>query len=187
MKSSELRQYLDQLGAAEGFTHQQLESNRGGNIHPDQLARASRGLVAGALLFLLGLAALAGGLVGAKLFHDDLTPPVSSVDQNAVVAIGGGGVLLGFAFFLGAGLTLRARARRRDLFNQSRVEALEGPLVKTEFRGKRGAGSLYRIEVKGRRFLVSKKGFALLTHGATYRVYCVGGELLSLEPVGASR
>ena len=187
MKSSELRQYLDQLGAAEGFTHQMLESNRGGNIHPGQLARANRGLVAAVVFLVLAVAALAGGLGGAKLFHDDLRPPISSVDLNAVYALGGGGVLLGLAFAAVAGLTLRARGKRREAFARGRAEALEGPLQKTLFKGRRGSGNLYRVEVKGRRFFISSTGYELLTHGATYRVYCVGDTLLSLEPVGASR
>jgi len=171
VKSSELRQYLDQLGAAAGFTHQQLESNRGGNLHPDQLRRAGRGLGAAVALLLIGLGALVGGLSAAKAL----------AGAGTAIAVGAGGVVVGLGCALFAGLRLRTRARRLAPFAGGRALAVEGLLTKTQADGG------FRVEVQGHAFPVSKPAYDVLTHGASFRLYYVGDQLLSLEPVGVSR
>lgn len=178
-----LAQTLEQLGRAHGFTLEHLEANRRGEVHPHQRARVRRQAITGPLAaFLVGDLLLVAGLVGAFLFHQDLREPVSASDRNAVVAIAGAGVLVSGLFFVGAALSLRRHARRRAAFD-GRVEAVEGPALKAGLEGRGGASSRWWFSISGRRFDVHRATWELVTHGARYRAFVIGGDLLSLEPL----
>lgn len=174
---------IEQLAQAHGFTREHLDANRRGEVHPDQRARVRRQAITGPLsAFFVGDVLLLAGLLGAYFFHQDLREPISRVDQNAVIAIAGAGVVTGSLFFLGAALSLRRHARRKAAFD-GRVECLEGPALKAGVDGRGGASSSWWFTVGGRRFAVSRKTWELVTHGARYRVCVIGDELLSLEPL----
>jgi hypothetical protein len=177
--------YLEQLGREHGFTLAELEANRQGALHPAQLARGTRkGIASLIVLAVLGVLALGGGLVGAYVFYDGLGPNPSSVDLNAVYAIGGAGVVFGLVFFVCARISfVRCRARKAA-FVSARIDVLEGPMNKTHISG-RGVPHQYIFRVGGRSFHTSEKLWELLTQGAHYRLYCVADQLLTFEPGSA--
>ncbi|MBX3206178.1 MAG: hypothetical protein KF764_13995 [Labilithrix sp.] len=176
--------YLDQLARAHGFTLDMLVANRAGQVHPMQRVQGGKkGIGLAVFLFVLALLLLAGGIGGAALFHDDLTPPISDTDMNAVYAMAGGGVVLGLAAVAGGIMTVLRVGQRRGAYQRGALAVLEGPIAKTVIRGRRGAPDVFRYEIGGRRFdFVPHAGWELITYGVRYRVYCVAGDLLSLEP-----
>jgi hypothetical protein len=176
-----MEEYLGQLGRAYGFTLDELRANQAGRLHPAQVARGRRkGAVAVVVLVLSGVLALAAGLGGAWYYIDSfyLYPPTRT-DYNAMVAIGGAGVLVGLAFFVGAHRSLRQRRKRRAAFEQGRLDVVEGPMNKVEVTGSQG---YFTFQVRDRRFGASRQLFELLTQGATYRLYLVDDQWLSFAP-----
>lgn len=178
--------YLEQLGREHGFTLAELEANRQGALHPAQLARGtSKGRVAVIVLTILGIAALVGGLAGAQVFREELGPDPSSVDLNAVYAIGGVGTLLALVFFVCAATSLRRRRARKAAFAGGRIEVLDGPVNKIHVEGRGGMPSQFIFSVGGRSFHTSERLWELLTQGARYRLYCVADQLLSFAPASS--
>lgn len=176
--------YLEQLGRAHGFTLAELQTNRLGLVHPGQLASGTRlGLGAALTTFVLGTLALAGGLLGAYLFHESLGPKPTQTDLNAVYAIGGVGVVVALAFFIGTGVSLAKRQARNAAYAKRRIDVLEGALHKVYVQGRTDVPDRYLFKVDGRSFDASRTLFELLTEGAHYKLYCVGDRLLSFEPV----
>ena len=175
--------YLEQLGRQYGFTLDELEANRRGALHPEQLARGLRkGLVSIVVLATLGLLALGIGLVGAHTFYEGLGPDPSRVDVNAAYAIAGAGVSLGLVLLVCAGISVARRRARKAAFAVGRIEVLEGALDKIRIGGTTRA---FHFRVGGRSFSTLSTVWELLTQGANYRLYCVADQLLSFEPVVA--
>lgn len=176
-----LHAYLAQLAEAHGFTLEQLAANRGRHIHPAQ-ARKGKAEGTGIAVFfvVLSVLLLAGGIGGAALLYDDLRPPISQVDMNAVYAIAAGGVLLSGGALAGAIALFRRARRRTQIYEGRQLEVLEGPIHKTHIWG--GGVNQYVYDISGHRFYVMEKAWQLVTHGARYRVYTCAGDLLSLEP-----
>lgn len=178
---NELEQYLGQLAKAHGFTLEQLEMNRQGQLHPTQVAR-SKGVAGAVFAFVLCVLCLVGGTTGAVLYYDDVRKPLERLDRNALVGIGGG-TTVATAFFGWIGLSaLASRRRRIAAFATGRVEVVTAPVVKSGIQGRGGAASTWRLTFGDRHFSVMHDTWELVTHGATYRAYVVNGELLSLEP-----
>jgi hypothetical protein len=179
-----LNPYLDQLARAHGFTLEALMANRAGHVHPTQRVQGGKkGIGLAVFLFVLALLLLGAGIGGAAVFYDDLRPPISDTDMNAVYAMAGGGVVLALAAVVGGIVTVLRVGQRRGAYQRGALEALEGPIAKTVIRGKRGVPDVFRYQIGGRTFdFVPRAGWELVTHGARYRVYCVAGDLLSLEP-----
>lgn len=183
MKS--VQDYLEQIGHAHGFTLAELQANQGGVLHPAQLARGSRkGLVALVVLTVLGGLSLAGGLIGAAMFQESLGSQPFDSDLGAVKAIRSAGIVLGGFFFVCAGVSFVRWRARRAAFAQSRLEVVEGPMLKTYIQG-RGIPDRYLFQVGPRRFDASRKLWELLTQGAAYRLFLVSDQLLSFAPVFA--
>ncbi len=179
-----LNPYLDQLARAHGFTLEALMANRAGHVHPTQRVQGGKkGIGQAVFLFVLAVLLLAGGIGGAAVFYDDLNPPISDTDMNAVYAMAGGGVVLGLAAVAGGIVTVLRVGERRGAYQRGLLEVLEGPIAKIVVRGKRGVQDVFRYQIGGRTFdFVPRAGWELVTYGARYRVYCVAGDLLSLEP-----
>ncbi len=176
--------HLDQLARAHGFTLEMLMANRAGHVHPTQRVQGGRkGIGLAVFLFVLAFLLLAGGVGGAALFYDDLRPPISDTDMNAVYAMAGAGVVLGLAAVAGGIVTVLRVGQRRGAYQRGALAVVEGPLAKAVIRGSRGVPDVYRYQIGGRTFdFVPREGWELVAHGARYRVYCVGSDLLSLEP-----
>ncbi|WP_437596852.1 hypothetical protein WMF28_30170 [Sorangium sp. So ce590] len=176
--------YLRDLGAAHGFTLEELEMNRQGRLHPAQAKRGkSSGIGGGVFLLLLGLLVAAGGVGGALYLYDDYSKPISDIDMNGLYALGGGGVVLGGLLGIGALLTFRKVGARRKAYAQSPALVAQGPLQKVHIDGRGGMPSQWRYVIGGVAFVVSQKAWELTTHGAHYRVYHLVGDLLSIEPL----
>lgn len=179
-----VRDHLDQLGRAYGFTLSELESNRKGEIHPAQLARGIRkGIVSIVLRALFGVLVLGGGLVGAWIYYSDLGPAPSQVDLNAVYLIVGASVLVALGLFAFAAKGLARHRARKAVFLQGRIEVVDGPMNKIHISGRGGVPSQYIFRVGNRSLHVLPKLWELLTQGARYRLYYGADQLLSFEPV----
>lgn len=178
---SDLEQYLDQLGAAHGFTKEELDANRRGAIHPAQLARAQRGAVSGPVFWvLLVVVTLASGLGGAYAFVDGSSSPLSRVDRNALIAILGATAITALVFSAVGFSSVRRAARRREAFRAGSVTVVEGLVAKG---GVRGSASTFWLDLGGKRFFVSRRTWELVTHGATYRGYLIAGQMVTFEPL----
>jgi len=175
---------LHQLAAAHGFTLEALAMNRAGQIHPAQQKEGTKKGVGGAIfIFSMAFVFLAGGLGGAAFFYDTLRAPVSSTDMNAVYAIAGGGVLLSLGAVAGGIVRLRNIGNRRQALQAGALQVLEGPITKIVLRGNHGIME-WIYEVNGHRFrFMPKAGWDAILP-IRYRVYCVAGEIVSLEPIG---
>lgn len=182
--SVELEKYVNQLSKAHGFTLPELEANRGGLLHEKQVARAQR-LTGPLLSFVLGDLCLAAGLIGATLFHDELKPPISSVDLNAVYAIAGAGIVVALCFWAIAVVSFRKSTLRRRAYQRGGTTTLEGPVLKSGVDGRGGAASSWRLTLNGQTFEVNRATWELVTHGARYRAYVLHGDLLSFEPASS--
>lgn len=179
-----LAAHLEALGRAHGFTREQLEANRRGELHPSQRGRGlRRGRVAVVAWAMLCVLALAGGLGGALRFRQSLGDPPSSSDANAVVLIALAGALLALGCLAAAVSAWRRRRRRRAAFLAGRLQVVEGPMDAIRIVGRGGMPGRHLFRVGGHHVDVRAPLWALLTQGATYRLYLVDGELLSFEPV----
>ncbi len=177
------RAYLQELGAAHGFTLEELGLNREGRVHPAQMSRGrSSGIGGSVFAVLLGLVFAAAGVGGALYLFDDYQRPISDTDMNGIYALGGGGIVLCALFIGGAVLGFRKVARRRSAYERGPVLA-EGTLRKVHIDGRGGIPSQWRYVIGGATFQVSKRAWALTTQGAQYRAYHVAGDLLSIEPL----
>jgi hypothetical protein len=176
--------YLQDLGATHGFTLEQLAMNRQGQVHPAQVSRGRSSGVGGSVFaIVLGVLFAAGGVGGAFLLYDDYQKPISDVDMNGIYALGGGGIVLGLVFVVGALLGLSKVSARRKQYARGPVLVAEGPLNKVHIQGRGGMPSQWRYSIGGVTFMVLPKAFDQTTHGARYRAYHVAGDLLSLEPL----
>lgn len=178
---TELEQYLSQLGKAHGFSLEELEANRQGQVHPRQLAGA-KGLGGVIAAFVFTLLSSAGGSIGASLYYDDVRKPLERLDRNALIGIVGATVLVTLFFFAIFVSAVRGRRRRVAAFARGAVEVLSGPVVKSGVEGRGGAASSWYLGFGGRRFPVLRDTWELVTHGAAYRAYVVDDRLLSFEP-----
>ncbi len=179
-----LSAYLEQLGRAHGFTPEELQANRCGELHPAQRLRGMRvGRVGFVVNLLLGTLALCGGLVGAWLFLGSLGDSPSQSNLDAVVLIAVAGLLLALPFYIGAIVTRMKGGRRRQAFLAGQIEVIEGPMQKLQVVGRGGMRSRHLFQVGPRRFDTLPPVWNLLTQGAAYRLYLVHDQLLSLEPV----
>lgn len=174
-------EHVQLLAKAHGFSTEELDANRAGSLHPNQLAR-TRSLAGFLVPMVIGDVFLIGGLAGAFFFHDSLTPPVSRVDENATYAIAGAGVVMAVVFILIAISGLNRR-KARIAATERGLEVIEGAAVTRAIDGSRGVQGTYTLAVGGRSFVVTKSTLELVTHGSLYRLYVVGDQLLTLEPV----
>lgn len=183
---SELEAYLQQLSKAQGFTLEQLEANRAGQVHPSQLA-ASKGVAGPVAALVFAVASLGGGATGAVLYYEDASKPLERLDRNALVLIIGATVVV-TAFFVGVFVnSLRARRRRVEAYARGAVTVVTTQVAKQAVRGGRGGPSTWLLHFGEHRFHVSEATWELVTHGATYRAFLVDGRLLSFEPVPSGR
>jgi hypothetical protein len=175
--------YVEQLARTHGFTLEALMANRARQIHPSQIARGrSQGSGWVVFFFILSALLLIGGVGGAIVLYDDMRPPVSDVDMNAVYALAGGGLLLSAGFVAIAIATIAGIKKRRRIYSGGALECIEGPIGKAHIRLSRG-NDIHRYLIGGRTFDVPRSGWELVTHGAHYRVFTVAGDLLSIEPM----
>lgn len=180
--TNELQQYLRELGEAAGFTLDELETNRQGRLHPSQLARVQRQAKVWPIAALVfALIVLAGGLTGAGLYYDDCRKPLARLDRNAVVMILGATVFVSGLLFVNAGFTLRRHRRRTQSYLAGTVRRLQGVVQKRAVVGRNS--QQHWLELEGNRVHLNRTAWKLVTDATTYRVYLVGPELVSLEPV----
>lgn len=174
--------YLERLGRAHGFSVDELRSNLQGTLHPAQSARLRRkGRIAAVVLAVLGLLALAGGILGGDAYQGSYMASDTTIKE--ATQIRWAGVTLGGFFLLCAGVSVRRRRRRNARYALGQVEVEQGPLHKVHVQGRGGVPDRYRFRVGGRAFDTLETGWDLLTEGAIYRMHCIGDELLSLVPV----
>lgn len=174
----DLQAYLEQLGNGHGFTVQQLAANRAGQIHPEQRAGLRSG-VGGVVSIVLALVSLAGGVGGAMLLYVDFRKPIDRLDMNGIYLLATAGVVLAVLFSaLSTVMFIKAARRRRAYRGQPTV--VEGAVQKVQIRGQI---EVFSYNIGKHSFFAPRKGWELVTHGARYRVYCVAGDLLSIEPL----
>ncbi len=177
------RAYLQELGAAHGFTLEELGLNREGRVHPAQVSRGrSSGIGGSAFAVVLGLVFAAAGVGGAVYLYDDYQKPISDTDMNGIYALGVGGMVLCMLFMGGAVLGFRKVAQRRSAYERGPI-LVEGPLRKVHIDGRGGVPSQWRYVIGGVTFQVSQRAWSFTTQGAQYRAYHVAGDLLSIEPL----
>jgi len=175
--------YMDQLAKGHGFTLEELVANRKGELHPAQVARKrNSGMGCGIFLLVFAPVVFVAGLIGAYLYYDDLNAPISRIDMNAVIMIAGGGLVAGLVSFALAAWTFRKVVRRRRAYALGRCGFVDGPVQKIKVRRQGNNSYLYRVGTVGFDF-VPRAGWELVVHGARYRVYYLGPDLLSLEPL----
>jgi hypothetical protein len=178
-----LQRYLEQLGASHDFTLEQLMSNRAGQVHPAQVARGwSRDVGFGVFFCFVALLVLAGGVGGALLLYDDMRPPISRVDMNGVYALAAAGVVLGGLIFWAALGTFASVGRRRAAYRRGVCQMVEGPVQKVRIQQRRAADR-FGYQIDNQRLYAPNAGWQMVTAGARYRIYFIGDELLSLEPL----
>lgn len=181
---------LHALGVAHGFTPAELEANRGGQLHPDQLARGlSLGRTDvrfGTVLLTIGLVLLVAGLAVPWFpralkdldFHFAV-PPKLGVALFVGLFLGGllGSVplVLGFA-------ALKHGRRVIGFHLPGRVEAAVGTLEKLVVRRSRSGDACFYV-IGNLRLAVDRKAWDGIK-GGRYRVHYVNGvfRVLSLEP-----
>lgn len=169
--------YLGQLAEGFGFTLEQLDANRRGEIHESQRKKVGVGCGPFVAIFFT-LATLGGGVGGAFALYDDFRKPISRTDMNGIYALGGAGVVLGLICLAITISAFRGVAARKRAY-LGRPEVVEGPVQKVSISGRYVA---FKLNLGGRTFVTPKKGWDLITQSARYRVYAVHGELISVEP-----
>jgi hypothetical protein len=177
----------DVWARAHGFSLEELAANRGGQIHPTQLARyteEARG-AGRVMLILAALAVLVGLALGlytfSNLFQDHaLEGRLDTVLLCPALGLGAGLVA---AFF---GFTMRRfQQTRLRLAREGKVVVSEGALRKFSTSRQHG-GVTQWYQVNGVSAPVSQQGYSLACEGARHRLYTLPGEqpeLLSIEPV----
>lgn len=173
---------IEQLAQAHGFTLQDLAENRAGRLSETQRARGGARYFAVGCFTCLALVFAVAGVGGALLLYDDYAKPVSDLDMRGLYALGAGGLVVGGICFLVALSAMSSDRRRRAAFAAGAVQRLEGPLQKVQVSVRRSPDEFF-YELNGARLRVDRAAWELVIGGAPYRVFCLHGELLSLEPL----
>lgn len=173
---------LEPYTAAHGFTLEELADNRAGKLHPRQVQRHSNAGFGCAVFFIvLAVLVLAGGLGGAAFFYDSLRKPVDRVDMNGVYVLAAAGVFFSLCFVAATIAQFRGVARQRAAYLGA-PSVVEGRVAKVVIQQRRMHDRFaYRIE--GLEFDVPEAGWKLSENGGRYRVFFVGRDLLSIEPL----
>jgi len=185
-------QTLDALASAHGFTREQLEHNRAGRIHPQQMASGvslgQSDVLGGGLSLGLGLILLVAGVAlpwfPRALIDQDFTFAVPAKLGAAIIAgLMIGGVVGAYPLMFGA-MAWRHGQRIVSCYSAGIAGHAEGPLEKVRAH-ERGMGSSYFYVVGRRRLWVTRSAWESAHAGQNHRVFFVPGcnRLLSLEPL----
>ncbi|MBL8956267.1 MAG: hypothetical protein JNK82_36175 [Myxococcaceae bacterium] len=178
------------LGAAHGFSVEDLEANRAGRLTPEQqaygIALGTTDVRFGSVMLGIGALAELLGLLSAffpdALKHQDFTFVMPEKLGSALFV----GMFLGHIFGglpLVLGYVVRKQGvRMRDAHRAGTCEAVEGPLEKLVVRGRR-TGNTWFYVIANVRLQTNHAAWEKMS-GGRYRAYHVPGtfRLLSIEP-----
>lgn len=175
----------EQFARLHGFTMEELQTNRAGQIHPSQAARTDRGSGCAVALGIYAAATLVVAIVGGLIMYGPF--PSSGADRGGLIGWVGGGAIHAAIFGGVAMLIWKRVAARRRVYESARLGVLEGALEKVHIRrGAKRGGDEYRYRIGERSFCVPRAAWGIAADGARYRIYFVAGDLLSIEPANPS-
>ncbi len=181
---------LHALGLSHGFTPEELEANRGGRLHAEQIAvgvaKGNTDITFGKTLLAIGAVLFVAGMLvpffprALKDFDFTFQVPVKPAGYFVGVFLGG---LLGALPLMFGAMALRFGRRVVQIFEAGKVLAVAGPLKPLKITKRRG-GTVHYYVVNQLSLRAPREGFDAMKGGGPYRVYYVPErlEVVSLEP-----